>query len=334
MSASSNTVIKLTAVSLFSGCGGFDWGATKAGVDIIWANDNNKYAAQSYKTILPKVPFNFGDVRDYHEFPEADILIGCYPCTGFSIAARRRWKNQEERNLLKTEGNFLYEEFLRALKKVNPKYFFVENVNGMVSAINGWFFNRQLDGFRENGYIPQHKLLRAIEFGAPQDRKRIFIVGVREDIAKNFSYVFPSPTHGPTTNKSFTTMKDVLSGMELWPEGEYSTQDFHGHYLTRNRKRSWDEPSYTIVANQSHVPLHPMGEPMVYVGKDKWALQGKINRRLSWKECRILQGLPEKLNPEGSLAAKYLVIGNAVPPIFAKTIIKPVIDYEKSLLKE
>jgi DNA (cytosine-5)-methyltransferase 1 len=332
--SSKKTNNQLTAVSLFSGCGGFDWGATQAGVKIIWANDINKYAAQAYKTILPKVPFNFGDIRDFTAFPEADILIGCYPCTGFSLAARRRWKDRETRDLLETDGNFLYLEFLRALDQVKPKYFFVENVSGMVSAIDGWFFGQQLEGFKQKGYIPKYKLLKAIDFGAPQDRKRVFIVGVRKDIANNFTYEFPCPTHGPDTNKKFVTMKDVLSGLDPWPEGEFSTEDFHGHYLTRNRKRSWEEPSYTIVANESHVPLHPMGEPMIFVEKDKWALQGKINRRLSWKECRILQGLPEKLEPDSNLASKYLVIGNAVPPVFAKNILKPVIKYEKSLAKE
>jgi DNA (cytosine-5)-methyltransferase 1 len=324
---------KLTAVSLFSGCGGFDWGAVQAGVKIIWANDINKYAAQAYKTILPKVPFNFGDIRDYYIFPEADILIGCYPCTGFSLAARRRWKNRKSRDLLKTEGNFLYLEFMRALEQVRPKYFFVENVSGMVSAKDGWFFEQQLEGFREHEYTPQYKLLRAIDYGAPQNRKRIFIVGVRNDIIGNFSYEFPKPTHGPNTKNNYITMADVLKDLDPWPTGEFSAQDFHGHYLTRNRKKNWNEPSYTIVANESHVPLHPMGEPMINIGKDKWALQGTKNRRLSWKECRILQCLPEKLDTKGNLASKYLVIGNAVPPVFAKVLLQPMIRYEKSLKK-
>jgi DNA (cytosine-5)-methyltransferase 1 len=323
---------KLTAVSLFSGCGGFDWGAVQAGIKIIWANDINKYAAQAYKTILPRVPFNFGDVREYKTFPHADILIGCYPCTGFSIAARRRWKDLKSRDLTKTEGNFLYLEFMRVLEKIKPKYFFVENVSGMVSAIDGWFFQQQLEGFRAHGYQPQYKLLRAIDYGVPQDRKRIFIVGVRNDIAQNFTYKFPEPTHGHNTKKSFVTMADVLRGLDPWPAGEFSTQDFHGHYLTRNRKRSWNEPSYTIVANESHVPLHPMGKPMINLEKDRWVLQGKKNRRLSWKECRILQCLPEQLNPDGNLASKYLVIGNAVPPVFAKILLTPVVKHEKKFI--
>ena len=72
---------KLTAVSLFSGCGGFDWGVKQCGVRIIWANDIDQHAAAAYKKLFPRVKFFLGDVREVKTFPKADILIGCYPCT-------------------------------------------------------------------------------------------------------------------------------------------------------------------------------------------------------------------------------------------------------------
>ena len=81
---------RLIAVSLFSGTGGFDYGASQAGVDVIWANDIDPHAAAAYQRLFPEVEFQAGDVRGIQEFPQADVLIGCYPCTGFSIAARRR----------------------------------------------------------------------------------------------------------------------------------------------------------------------------------------------------------------------------------------------------
>lgn len=322
-------MMPLTAVSLFSGCGGFDWGASQAGLKIIWANDIEPHAAYAYKSIFPDVKFVTGDVRDVQQFPEADVLIGCYPCTGFSIAARRRWKNRQERDLLKTPGNFLYREYIRALGQVKPKYFFVENVSGMISAKDGWFFDQQLQGFRKLGYEPFVQALRAQDFGAAQDRKRIFIVGIRNDIVSEFSYEFPTAQYGPTTDRPYNTMQDVIGDMDPWPEGEFSTQPFHGHYLTRNRKRRWDQTSYTIVASASHVPLHPSGEPMVYVGKDQWRLQGDCNRRLSWRECLRLQCLPQQMQLDGTLEDKYKVIGNAVPPVFAKAIIEPIVKFEK-----
>lgn len=319
----------MEAVSLFSGCGGFDYGATLAGLNIIWANDIDKHVYDAYKSILPHVPLVIDDIRKIRRFPKADVLIGCYPCTGFSIAARRRWKGNKERDLMKVEGNFLYLEFLRALKEIRPKYFFVENVSGMKSAMQGWFFNEQIKGFRDLGYTPRAKLLHGIHYGLAQERKRIFIVGIRNDIAKDFQYEFPKPLYGPGL-KPYKVMKDVIYDLPLWPEGEFETRPFHGHYLTRNRKRSWSQPSFTIVAHSSHVPLHPNGDPMKKIGKDKWELVGDFNRRLSWRECARLQGLPDHFSPSGSLKDKYRVVGNAVPPIFAEVLIKPIISYENS----
>ena len=108
----------LTAVSIFSGCGGFDWGAAQAGVKIIWANDNNPYASAAYRSLFPNIDFHEGDIRDIKKFPKADILIGCYPCTGFSEAAKRRAADMKtRRNLKDNDGNYLYREFLRALRQ-------------------------------------------------------------------------------------------------------------------------------------------------------------------------------------------------------------------------
>ncbi len=323
-------VTKLTAVSLFSGMGGFDWGVYQAGVDILWANDIDPHAATAYRALFPDVKFTLGDIRDVNIFPQADILIGCYPCTGFSIASRRRWHNKECRNLKTNGNNFLYTEFLRALKDIKPKYLFVENVRGMSSAEDGWFFNQQINGFHDAGYCIWHEPLFAPDFGVAQSRTRIFIVGIRsgENVPE---YKFPEPTHGPKGKRKYRTLEDVIGGFDEWPDGEYYDIPFHGHYLTRNRKRGWKEQSYTIVANAHHVPLHPMGEPMKYVAKDKWTLQGNINRRLSWRECAAIQGLPTNIEPGGSLLDKYRVVGNSVPPDLAIALLKPVVAYERGV---
>ncbi|QDK77155.1 DNA (cytosine-5-)-methyltransferase [Spirosoma sp. KCTC 42546] len=321
----------LTAVSLFSGCGGFDFGASKAGIKVIWANDVDKTAALAYKSLLPDVDFVQGDIRKVLDFPKADVLIGCYPCTGFSLAARRKWHEREDRNLQHIEGNFLYREFIRAIDYVRPKYLFIENVGGMTSADGGWFFKQQLEGLRDKGFVVKHHMLHSEKFGLAQTRKRVFLVGVHKDIAESgFTYNFPTATHGEKL-LPLQTMYDVLNGVETNIETDVCNNPFHGHYLTRNRKRSWNDPSFTIVATDSHVPLHPAGEPMVKVGKDNWALQGQINRRLSWKECAIIQGFPvDKLKFDAPLTQKYKVIGNAVPPNFGYAIVKPVVEYEES----
>lgn len=318
---------KLKAVSLFSGCGGFDWGAQQAGVEIVWANDIDPHAVAAYRALFPQIECVLGDIHGIPNFPQADVLIGCYPCTGFSVAARRRWRDSEGRDLRLFEGNFLYREFLRALSQVRPKYLFVENVRGMITAENGWFMNQQLQGFRELGYKVQYDLLNTSDFGVPQSRKRIFIVGVRSDI-NDFDYKFPEPTHGKEGQPPFVNLNEAIGSLPRWPEGEYFDCEFHGHYLTRNRKRSWDEPSYTIVANAHHVPLHPMGKPMRYIKKDTWELQGEENRRLSWRECVLIQGLPSTLTPTGNLVDKYRIAGNAVPPAFGRALLEPVVLFE------
>lgn len=317
----------LTAVSLFSGCGGFDYGASTAGVSVIWANDLDKHAAAAYKKLMPDSNFVIKDVRKIESFPKADILIGCYPCTGFSLAARRKWHDRIERDLKNIEGNFLYKEFIRAIPFVNPKYLFIENVGGMTSADGGWFFKQQLDGLSQAGYIMKHSTLHAENFGLAQTRRRVFLVGVRKDIAANYEYCFPDPTHGVGA-LPIRTLKDVIGNFNTVEEDVLQTQ-FHGHYLTRNRKRKWNEPSFTIVADANHIPLHPSGEPMVKVGVDSWILKGDINRRLSWRECAAIQGFPhEQLEIESPLIQKYKVIGNAVPPNFGYSIVKPIVEYE------
>ncbi len=318
---------RLTIVSMFSGCGGFDLGAKQAGTEIIWANDIDPCAGVAYKALLPEAEFVLGDVRNIKEFPKADILIGCYPCTGFSLGARRRWHDLQERNLRSNKNNFLYREFLRALRQIRPKYFFVENVKGMTSAEGGWFFERQLGGFRRHGYKVKWAQLNACDYGVPQSRKRVFIVGVRNE-KDAMKYEFPRPTNGPNGNRLHVSLRDVLWGMDRWPYGEFLDYPFHGHYLTRNRKRGWGEVSYTIVADAHHVPLHPMGKPMKFIAKDAWVLQGNANRRLSWRECAFIQGIPPRAFSQIELIDKYRVVGNAVPPALGKALLEPVVKFE------
>jgi DNA (cytosine-5)-methyltransferase 1 len=271
------------------------------------------------------VEFVHDDIQNISRFPKADILIGCFPCTGYSIAARRRWGKSLSRDLKSDETNFLYWQFLRVLGQVKPKFAFIENVGGMVSADKGYFLEEQKFHFRRLRYEALYARLLASDFGAAQARERVFVVLTSYDM-RPFNYEFPKPTHGPRGTQPNKVLRNVIWGMEEWPQGEFSENPFHGHYLTRNRKRGWDDLSYTIVAHADHVPLHPMGEPMRNIGKDDWELQGDLNRRLSWREGAAIQGLPEIISPSGNLDQKYRVIGNAVPPVFGEALLKPIIE--------
>ncbi len=310
----------MKAVSLFSGCGGFDLGVSKSGVDIIMANDIDHDAAVAYQSIFPKTEFVEKDVRLITKFPHADILIGCYPCTGFSSAARRRWKDRKaERDLTDNDKNFLFQEFLRAIDSVKPKLIFIENVRGMLSANNGYFLNQQLEGFRSRGFENiEPMILNAADYGVAQTRQRVFFVGFHKRLGP-VDYKQPKATFG-TEMRPHRSLRDVIGDLPEWPEGEFFDGPFHGHYLTRNRKRPWDQPSFTIVADGHHVPLHPGGEAMSFVQKDTWRLNGEFNRRLSWRECLRIQGLPERMNAGETLLDKYRVIGNSVPPRLAQRL--------------
>lgn len=322
----------LKAVSLFSGCGGFDLGVKRTGVEIIWANDIDPHAASAYASLHPHTIFENKDIKKISDFPEADILIGCYPCTGFSKAARRRWKNLEDRDLHKNDTNFLFEEFLRAIDLVNPKLIFVENVRGMLSADNGYFLRCQLEGLASRGFTNIAPfILNAADYGVPQTRERVFFACLHSDFNETPA-IPPLPIYGKKAGNDYKTLADAISDMDEWPIGEFYEGKFHGHYLTRNRKRDWSAPSYTIVANGHHVPLHPSGEPMKFISKDKWSLQGNINRRLSWRECSRIQGLPDTIEIEGDLMDKYRVVGNSVPPDLAYAVSNPLVQTLKSKL--
>ena len=240
-------------------------------------------------------------------FPAAELLTGCYPCQGFSQGGTRDPSKKI---------NMLYLEFARVLRAVKPKAFIVENVSGMTRANFSHLLDDQIKVFTEAGYHVKAKVLNAVDYGVAQDRKRIFIVGIRNDLG--VEYEFPEPTHGENWAAPIT-IRDAIGDMPEWPAGEFCDQDFHWYYMSRDRRRDWGQPSKTIVANFRHMPLHPMSPPMVRVVQDKWvfAHEGRA-RRLSYREAARLQGFASDFvfpdTKPGSMSMRYTVVGNAVPP--------------------
>lgn len=303
--ARTSAVRRVRTISLFSGCGGSDVALEQAGFRIVWANDVWDRACETYADNIPAATIECGDIRDVPRFPAAQLLVGCYPCQGFTQGGRR----QSDDNI-----NFLYREFDRALRYVLPRGFIVENVAGMAYGKNRALLANQLQRYRLAGYRVKWSVLNAQDFGVPQDRKRLFIVGVRSDLDK--TYEFPKPTNGPGRGKPYATQQDVLTCMPEWPEGEFNPQTLNWYYLSRNRRADWDQPSGCIVGNWRHVPLHPMSPPLRRIHTDKWvfASEGRA-RRLAYKECAVLQGFPAAFKfDQGSIRDKFHMIGNAVPP--------------------
>lgn len=296
-----------TAVSLFSGCGGSDTGIHNAGFKVIMANDIIPYAKDVYLSNLPETDYLLKDIRKIEHFPKSDLLVGCYPCQGFSQGGVR---------VADKKINYLYQEFARALNYIKPKAFIVENVSGMVRKTFAHLLEDQIKVFSEAGYIVKYDVLNAADFGVAQNRKRIFIVGIRNDI--DFEFKFPAPTHG-IDGQHFKTIKDSLEGFSVWPTGEYLDEPFHWYYMSRNRRQGWNDLSKTIVSSARHIPLHPISPEMRKIGNDEWQfVTDNPARRFSYREAASLQGFNNTLifpeNENSSLKNKYKVIGNAVPP--------------------
>lgn len=297
-----------TAVSLFSGCGGSDLGLHQAGFEILLANDILRYARDVYEANLPETDFRLGDVSGIKNFPQADLLAGCYPCQGFSQGGAR----DPGRKI-----NYLYREFDRALRLIRPKAFIVENVSGMRHSNHKHLLRNQIIRYRLAGYRVSSALLSANSFGVAQQRNRVFIVGIRADIGVRYEF----PTGGEAMPKP--TIRTALEGMNMWPEGEFNAEPFHWYYMSRNRRRDWDEPSGTIVARDRHVPLHPISPQLRRLGPDRWEFSSDAPaRRFSYRECAVLQGFPKSLRFPDShgMPSRYKVIGNAVPPPLFKAV--------------
>ena len=311
-------VSRTRAVSLFSGCGGSDQGLTAAGFDIVLANDVAPYAKSLYEANLPETDYQCKNISEIESFPSADLLVGCYPCQGFSQGGAR---------VSNRRINYLYREFDRALRQIRPRAFIVENVSGIRRSDFAHLLNSQVTRFRLAGYRVSYGLLNAVNYGVPQERSRIFIVGIRSDLG--ITYSFPKPTHTPKGLKPYRTISDTLSGMPEWPEGEYCDDQFHWYYMSRNRRRDWSQPSKTIVSAARHMPLHPLSPKLVRVHTDKWVWSSDApRRRFSYREAARLQGFTADFNfPEdGTLCQKYRAIGNAVPPPLFRAVVEAIPD--------
>lgn len=210
---------KLKVVSLFSGCGGLDLGFINAGYEIVWANDFLPEAVETYKKNIGD-HIIFGDICKIKssEIPDKfDVLLGGFPCQGFSIANKNR--------SMKDERNFLYKEMLRIVKDKRPSFFLAENVKGLLSMQGGEIIKMIVSDFKKLGYEVDYKLVNSANFGVPQQRQRVLIMGNRLGIKNKF----PEETHG--LNKvPHVTVKDVNNDLKnIWIS--YNPQELNGKVI-------------------------------------------------------------------------------------------------------
>ncbi len=323
----------MKVVSLFCGCGGMDLGFLMAGHKIIWANDIDKNAIATYKYNICRdfdVSLDsvvLGDIRKIpsSDIPNCDMVIGGFPCQGFSVANRYR-KVDDERN-------FLYLEMLRIIKDKQPKYFVAENVPGILSIGKGEVIKMILRDFNDVGYDTQYKVLNAANYGVPQVRKRVIILGARKDTNHKISY--PMPTHydkpqkttDGKTFKKWITVKEAIGDLEGIGENPLINHTFTLHseeYKERVRKTPLGKGLYDSFRSGSF-KCYP-NKPSVTVrgGHGGVLLHYSEDRLMSPRELARLQSFPDSFIFIGGRNSIIEQIGNAVPPLMAYHIAKEV----------
>ena len=298
----------MNVVSLFSGAGGLDLGFILAGHKIIWANDLYCDAVETYrKNIGGHVVCE--DIKNVKtsDIPDCDIVIGGFPCQGFSVA---NWKRHVD-----DERNVLYKQLMRVIDEKRPKFFLAENVKGLTNMEKGEVFKLVLQDFESIGYKVKWKVLNAADYGVPQTRQRVIITGVRKDI--DFEYEYPVPTHdknGANGLKKWVSVTEALRDLpdpdkdNDLPNHTYSKYKLNFSNYIGHRKLDPEKPATTVTAR----------------GDDKGGVvilpHPNATRRMSCREVATIQSFPLNFEFYGSNSSVYRQIGNAVPPLLGKAV--------------
>lgn len=314
----------MKVVSLFSGAGGLDLGFVRAGHKVVWANDLYADAVKTYRA-------NLGDhivcadiaTIPSEQIPDCDIVIGGFPCQGFSVANTKR--NEAD------QRNKLYLQLLRVVKDKRPLFFLAENVKGILHFACGKVYERILDDMRNLGYQVQSRLFNVADYGVPQKRERVLFVGVRNDV--EFDFRFPEPTHDRNGRGGLPRWVGVGAAFEGMPDPDVEN-DLPNHVYSK----------YKLNFNGyiGHRPLDP-AQPAPTVtarGDDKGGVvilphPGNL-RRMTGRELATVQSFPLDFVFEGPLSSVYRQIGNAVPPHFAEAVARqfPIRLKEQNKLQE
>lgn len=298
----------MKVISLFSGAGGLDLGLIRAGHQVVWANDIDADCVETYRLNIGD-HIVLGDVSkiDVSEVPDADVLVGGWPCQGFSLANMRRTVGDER--------NRLYEEFKRFLAAKKPRYFLGENVKGILSLGGGEVVKRIVAEFEDLGYHVEYDLFNVADYGVPQKRQRVIFAGTRNDLPEECRFKFPAPTHcehGTGELPRWVSIKTALHGIPepslgaLLPNHVASRYKLNGRNFTGHRFVDPDKPSPTLLARGN-------GKGGVCAGAH-WSNK----RRMTIRESASIQTFPLDFEFVGGLGSGYRQVGNAVPVIFAE----------------
>ena len=311
---------KLKVVSMFCGCGGMDLGIlggfeylgkryAKLPFEIVYALDNDEYCTKIYNDNF-KHKCVVQDIKslDIASLPDFDVLIGGFPCQSFSISAQN-----PPRLGYKDERGMLFFEMVKILRERQPRFFIAENVKGLLSANKGKAFPMIIEEFENAGYKVVHKLLNADEYGVPQRRQRVVIVGFRDEEDYNrFSYPIPIDSR--------KTLGDVIDlaadNDDTWFFSQKAVDGMMAvrEKMNKGRIQNLDEPCNTISSHLAKVSLNST-DPVRFVNGHY--------RRFTPRECARIQSFPDDFMLDSvSEARQYKAIGNAVPPVMMWYIAK------------
>lgn len=325
---------KMNYIDLFCGAGGLSLGFENAGFKNIFALDNNEEAYKTYRKNFKNNKLINDDIKNISndEFlrlvnnRKVDVIIGGPPCQGFSIAGNIG------RKFIDDSRNSLFKEFVRVVELIQPKMFVMENVARMATHNHGKTIKEICDCFTKVGYKVDYKVLNAVNFGVPQKRQRIFIVGTKKE---KFIY--------PKGNKNYMSVKQAIGDLPNLKNGEKSS--IPNHFAMKHSKQMLYKMSFVCDGgNRLDIPeevrpksgdvrkyiRYNSAEPSVTITGDmRKVFHYEQNRALSPRELARLQSFPDNFVFEGASIAIQQQIGNAVPPKLAESIAKQIKKYLK-----
>jgi DNA (cytosine-5)-methyltransferase 1 len=309
----------MNIVSLFSGAGGMDLGLIMAGHTVVWANDIYHDAVETYKHNIGHIDNRDIKTVKSSEIPSCDVIVGGFPCQGFSVANRKRFA--------KDPRNQLYKEMVRIIKDLKPNYFICENVKGLASLDNGKVLKKILKDFKKVGYNVQPSILDAADYGVPQHRHRLIMFGSKRDLALPSNFP-PTKTHcDPSKNDgNFSNWISVGEALKHFPEpgdkgcaflnhenSKYKLR-FNGHL--GHRTIDPNRPSPTVTARGDEKG----GVVVVHHPSNK--------RRITVREMAAIQSFPDTFRFYGTKTSGYRQIANAVPVLLGKALGKMLLELE------
>ncbi len=319
---------KLKVASLFCGCGGTDVGLlggfnflgkeySSNNTEIVYANDIDPNACAIFENNFGIKPDN-RDIRTVksEELPEFDILTGGFPCQSFSIVAQN-----PKRLGVKDDRGKLFFEMCRFLREKQPVCFIAENVKGILSANNKSAFPLIIKEFEESGYNVSYKLLNAVNFGVPQKRERVFIVGIRKDIGTAFDFSVLKNCDIPTPLSAVveTNVDDRYFFSQKAVDGMMKKRAA----MNKGRAQDLSQPCNTVGAHLAKVSLNST-DPVLQVG-DRF-------RRFTPREVARIQSFPENFELVGTESAQYRALGNAIAPVMFWYVADALVKYLHELI--